>query len=1174
MLMKIRASQSSSNPGAYLFQAQTRQDHCDYMLNELIQKQGEIERGINDGDLVLSRDEKRALDRMKNSYKLENGRVVSGCLWKVGEPSYPNNYNYGISRFLSLERGKILQDQQTKQDYTDQIMSWVEKGFVRKVPKEERRPAIAYYLPTFPVIQPHRDTTKMRVVIDAKAKYNNKSLNDGILAGPKLIPDLATVLLRYRGRPIAVMADVSEMFLQIIMAKEDCKYHRFFYRVHPDDEIEEFEFLVHPFGNAGSPTVAIHAVQKRAKEIFDEKTDWRVLEVVNESTMVDDNIDSFDTVEEAIEISDKLKDLYKSLNMLIRKWASNSREFMNGIPDGERARNFDFNASGVMDLPTLKALGVIWSAEEDAFSFLPREPLTNNWTMRAILKEYARVYDPLGFIVPFVIMARTIFQDCWARKMDWDQPLESDQVARWQKWLDCLPLLDRVKVQRCLRPNILDIEKSTIHIFSDASHKAYAAVAYVRNEYKDGSVNVKWAFARARVAPNKKITIPRSELMGAVLATEVAKTLWKALKLDKSVTTFWCDSKNVLAWIRTSSKNLQEFVANRVTVIQNASEEVSWRWVPTEMNPGDVPSRGMAIQELLDCSLWWDGPEFLGKSESDWPIEINPELDEVGRLEIKKNCVESAHFLTKFTSGKLLDLARLNNWDKLVRLVAIFGKAMKEFIRAKQKGQLKIKNLTEITSLMPIDYDRAEKFIVKKVQDEAFIEILEQIEKNGKVLPSNSLVSLRPFLDEEGILRVGGRLKDMSRLQFDQRCPQLLPKRHPISETVARHYHEKILEHVGGPMHTLSELNEKFWIVAGRQMIKEIINKCIICRKQKTIPILQQEGGMPSMRVPEAGTRSFQKTIVDAAGPYIVRKGRGRPREKRYLIIFSCLSYHGIHTEISTSLDTETFLMAFERFVARRGRPDFVRSDNGGNFRKGDKEIRDLLQKINEEHLKKKYPMIKWNWSAPICPHQNGSIERMVKSMKKGLDVVITPGLLTDEKLVTLATRVEGIINTRPLTYQGSVNDLAPLTPADFFAGTSKIELVPILGQNKTYRTMWEDVQEILRQFWGRFMKEFVPQLHELNKWTRPAKNVGIGDVVAVLERDEYGRWPLARIVDTITDKDGAIRRVDIKMADGRRFERHIKNLMLLLKNEKPPCAEGTYTKSDKNACDITSSNA
>ena len=950
-----------------------KREAWDIEMAELVERQWAIDRNKEDDQNSMSRDEKRAVEQLKKSIKLKDGRCEAKCIWKVGEPSLPNNYQYTLSRFLSWERSKIMRNPAWKKEYHNVIESWISKGYVRKVPDEQKRPLLAYYLPTFGVLRPDKDTTKLRVVVDAKAKYNNKSLNDAILSGPNLINDLVTVLLRFRHKPIAIQADISEMFLQVSLAPEDRVYHRFLHRPNPDLPIEEYEFQVHAFGNSGSPTVAIHTINEEARRRESEFP--LACQTILKSTLVDDNLDSFDTKEEAIEVIRNLKEIYGGLLMSLGKIASNNKDVVMSVPEGERAKAYTTDLMGDLEtMPTLKALGVIWQAEADIMSFEELEMEDKGCTKRTILRAYARLFDPLGFVLPFVVQARILFQECWTAKLDWDDETSPEIAEVWKTWLEALEDITKVAVPRCLVPDSLKAITKQLHVFADASHKAYAAVAYIRSEYQDGSVGVTFAYAKGRVAPLKKITIPRLELQGAVLATEVARTSWEATGLSLKETTFWIDNMNVMWWLTQSNKSLQEFVANRVQKILDRTKPDNWRWVNTEDNPADIASRGYNIAQLLaEKDMWWKGPDFLKEEPGRWPNTTWGDAPEAALQEVKKAHRQGEdHVLTSREKEALIELERFQTWRSAVRSLAWALKFIKR-VQSKSEDDIPRDRITAE------EYKKAEDEILRQIQREAFGTEIRELTQGRTVARDSRIYKLRPELDTKGNLRIMSKLRGLQHMKLERKCPLILPKNHRGSELIAKHYHQEVLHHVGGTNHTLSEMNKRYWMIAGRQRLRTIIRECVHCRRRKKFPTRNNmpDAPLPQSRVPKDPMRAFENVTIDVAGPFILKERRSRV--KRYGVIFSCLVYRGIHTEVASKLDTDSFLMALERFVATRGRPSYVKSDNGTNFRGGNEVLKELWSELDRDRVQAKYPEIKWDFTAPRAPHTAGVIERMVQ---------------------------------------------------------------------------------------------------------------------------------------------------------------------------------------------------
>ena len=216
--------------------------------------------------------------------------------------------------------------------------------------------------------------------------------------------------------------------------------------------------------------------------------------------------------------------------------------------------------------------------------------------------------------------------------------------------------------------------------------------------------------------------------------------------------------------------------------------------------------------------------------------------------------------------------------------------------------------------------------------------------------------------------------------------------------------------------------------------------------------------------------RAFEKVALDVAGHIDIKQGRSTV--KRYALIISDLTYRGLHNEDLTKLDTASFIQALERFSARRGRPTYIRCDNGTNFKSGKRELEELLGNLDKDLLYEKYPTITWDFAKPMAPDTNGIIERIVGLVKNGMKAIITTGLLTEEEFRTVLTRVEGLINGRPLTHVGShPRDLKPITPNDFYAGTTDINLIPVVHDQEnnqlfSYRERHKHVHNVLDRFW------------------------------------------------------------------------------------------------------------
>ncbi|XP_041483382.1 uncharacterized protein LOC121430170 [Lytechinus variegatus] len=279
-------------------------------------------------------------------------------------------------------------------------------------------------------------------------------------------------------------------------------------------------------------------------------------------------------------------------------------------------------------------------------------------TRRGILSKVSSLYDPLGFLAPFILVAKVLLQGICQKGLAWDDPVDEKDLQTWQEWLDDLPRLTEIKIPRCLKPEVLGdqvLYHYQLHYFCDASELGYAAVAYLRIVDSAGRIHCSFVCGKSRLSPLKVTSIPRLELAAAVLAVDMDHMIQEELRLPIATTTFWTDSTSVLMYIQNESRRFHTFVANKVAKIREATELSQWRHVNTKLNPADDGSRGLKAQELITNPRWLSGPDFLKQEEENWPSSpaILGELKK-DDLEVKKDRVHVNTVVTKDSVQELL----------------------------------------------------------------------------------------------------------------------------------------------------------------------------------------------------------------------------------------------------------------------------------------------------------------------------------------------------------------------------------------------------------------------------------------------------------------------------------------------------------------------------------------
>lgn len=363
-----------------------------------------------------------------------------------------------FSRLKSLDRSLAKKGSDVLPSYNTIIEDYVEKDYVRKVPLSQED---QWFLPHFPVIRDDKVTSKVRFVFDAAAKHNGRCLNDAILPGPKLQRELVDVLIRFRRAPVAISADISQMFLQVSLRDEDRPYHRFLWRNSDDTkEPDVDEFLRLPFGNAASPFCAQHVLHTHAQANREEKP--KAADTVDNSMYVDDVLDSCETVQEASNLRRDMSELLSGAGFQLKKWLSNEVSVIEDVPLEDRLPGVEIGEA--KNLPTLKTLGVMWNADADTFTFHVEPPQKSEAsTKRNVLSCIASLFDPLQFLSPFTIRGKLLMQEIWAAGLDWDDFLPANLESKWKEWIDELPELSTVCIPRCLR--IANPTNIQLHIF-------------------------------------------------------------------------------------------------------------------------------------------------------------------------------------------------------------------------------------------------------------------------------------------------------------------------------------------------------------------------------------------------------------------------------------------------------------------------------------------------------------------------------------------------------------------------------------------------------------------------------------------------------------------------------------------------------------------------------------
>ena len=1072
-----------------------------------------------------SAEDDKALMLLEKNTEKENGRYRTGLLWKEANPTFPNNQAHALQRLHATER-KLEKLPEVAAKYKAAIDAYVADGHARKLtPEEAAAPnARRWFLPHHAVTNPNKPD-KVRVVFDAAATYRGVSLNEKLLTGPDLLQSLPGVLLRFREGPVAIAADIKQMYHQIKIAKEDQPAISFLWRDldgSRQPEVYQMEVLI--FGARSSPATANYVLGKALRDNWREESAMpgKNSESIQRSFYMDDFLMSTEDVKGARHLKQEATRALAEGGFQLTKWRSNQDEALKGTPAGEKTNLDSTLCLGASAGAADKALGVVWDESRDTLGFRLREanePLTK----RGVLSRAAAVFDPLGIAAPFTVQARMLMQQLWSRQLSWDEPLPEPELTQWTGWLRESCNLQHLSVPRCVTQKET-IKSRQLHVFCDASENAFGAVIYMRTTTHEGAHKCRFLIAKNRVAPLKKQSIVRLELQAAVLGARLADATVKELSTKPDAIYFWSDSKVVLQYLANESRRFHTFVANRVAEVKELTAGGTWRHVPGKLNPADDCSRGLPASELTPESRWLSGPAFLCLSQDNWPAQEEPQPLADDAEEVKPSVLTTA-------VGSIChpepDPSKYSSWLRYRRVVAwVMRFAHNASGRStRRSGPLSSEELEE-----------AEIIILKQAQKATYREEMGALTLGHELPTRSSLLPLSPYQDEDGLMRVGGRLRNAP-VPEDARHPVILPRHGEVTRLVIMQEHAQ--NGHAGVEQTLNGTRQKYWVVNGRTAVKKLLRGCPTCRRLRALPRPPMMASLPAERFDV--TRPFGTTGIDMFGPLHVK--RFRRTEKRYGLLATCMTTRAIHLEVVNSLDADSCIMALRRLFARRGRPKVIFSDNGTNFVGSCRELKAELRAMEKEIAEKLGAFeIDWRFNPPAASHMGGVWERMVRSVKTTLKVVVGRQTLTDEVLTTVFAETEHMINSRPITHVSSEpTDPEALTPNHFLLGGASRHLAPGLVRERDMcsRRRWKQAQAVAEHVWRRWTKEYIPTLIHRSKWREEQRNLQEGDLVLMAEPNlSRGSWPLARITRVFPAADGRVRSAELRTVSGRLYTR------------------------------------
>lgn len=536
-------------------------------------------------------------------------------------------------------------------------------------------------------------------------------------------------------------------------------------------------------------------------------------------------------------------------------------------------------------------------------------------------------------------------------------------------------------------------------------------------------------------------------------------------------------------------------MTNRIKEICTNTDKNDWNHLPGVYNPADLPSRGCTPKSLLETQ-WWTGPEWLYLEEQYWPkskVNCSGKEEEAISSEKNKNVAVNVEIILENFSNNLL---YFNQYSKIVRLVA---RLLRLSPRIREEY-----NVTTV-HIGSEEYKNAEITLIKLLQKESY----KESNQDKKLLT----------IEEGEIIKVKTRLQ-YSGEENDFVYPILLPGKNEIVLRMIQERHRH-MNHAGTQT-LMATLRNTYWITGVRNVVKNVVTKCIICKRYKVKNYTVPEPPLPADRI--RTTAPFEITGIDLAGPLFLKNN-----QKCWIVLFTCAVYRAVHLELTESLSTHSFLMALRRFIARRGKTRIIYSDNGTNF----VGAANLLRQIDWQEIEEATSMyqIQWKFSVPTAPWWGGWWERLIRVVKDMLRRILGKASIDWIELSTILCDCEVVINSRPLTYV-EMGDVKPLTPMLFLQSLPTGE-IPDLDQidEKSIQVRYKYLQQLRLDFRKRFKSEYLSLL--ISKGKESIREPKVGELVLIDNDTSRLHWPVGIITEVYTGKDNLSRVARVQTASG-----------------------------------------
>ena len=1105
---------------------------------------------------LYSYKEQVQLDKIESNlmYDSESKRWITPYPWKSSRSALPRNEKAAFQCLLGLEK-RLKNDPNLAVEYNNQIQAMIDSGVAVLLSEEERKAwdGDYYYLPIVGV----KGKRSLRVCFDASRKQCGcESMNYHLCKGPdRFINDLLVVLLALRNGRVGFAGDIRKFHNQVHLVKEDVHMQRFLWRnMETTREPDHLAVAVNNFGVTCANCIATCALRKSAEE-FAEKYPIESEEVKSQ-TYVDDQLGAATGKDEAVQKTQRWDEICDHASMPNKGWTYT----------GDISSDILLGGEGDVD----RRLGQSWDPATDTFLFRVKlrvklhrggteEVMVSTaaelekfresmLTRRMLLSNVQSIFDPLGLLTPILLKAKLLLRETWSgsNQAGWDDLLPDSQAEGWMTFLTSLFNLEDLRFQRSLWPTDEVVGKPMLIVFSDGSLLAFGCVAYIRWELKVGGFWTRLICSKSKIAPKNVVTIPRMELNGAVLGNRIKNFLLENLKLEFSKALQLVDSSTVLGYMHKECGVLQRFESVRVAEVHSSNKFVDGRlenflWVAGVNNPADWCTKPRPVKDLKAVDgFWQSSPDFLKLPESEWPTKLTYRTDQLeGEISLSKQChVAVVNCASPDLLGRIVH--RSGTWKKMYRVLAWI-----------------LRLGVPSGPLLASETKRAKTILLKYAQKDIFQDLKLSAETGKGVFKR-----LAPSFDaEEGLYRVGARVRHHVPFTLDHKLPLLLPKDHPITLRIMEQAHRN--SHRAGDG-TLSRFRmEGFWTVKAGVLAKKVAYACVPCRERSRKTLVQPLGELPADQLKEPV--AWGNCQLDLFGPYLCRSDvNPRSRKKIWGIVIEDVNSGAVHLDVVCDYSTVAVLMSLRRFGSLRGWPGQITSDPGSQLESASGKLESwwssFKDQLNSFAGTKNFV---WKTSPADSPWRQGKVERRIGVVKRILHMSVGDTIVTPLEFQTILMEVANICNERPLGLSKPRDDgtYTVITPNNLLLGRSinilpdDAELSSELGVRERYRI----VNHVTTAFWKHWCTEVTPQHIFRQKWHKKSRNLCVGDLVMLCDPSPIkARYRLAIVEDVKVSADNCVRSATVRYGkvDGDRcrritVQRSVQRLALILPVEE-----------------------